>query len=89
MADFAETTTRLASGELLQELPLRKFADLPGSSMGDAIAALDRAPDAPLYRRAWPADTYERVRADTFHIGGWYDIFTGGDSTSGRASMSR
>lgn len=78
MADFGETTTRLASGELLGELPLRRLADLPGSLMGDAIAAMERPLDAPLYRRAWPADSYERIRADTFHIGGWYDIFTAG-----------
>ena len=31
--------------------------------------------DTPLYRRPWPDDTYERVHADTFHIGGWYDFF--------------
>ena len=45
--------------------------------MGEVIAAMDRPPDAPLNRRPWPADTYDRS-ADTFHIGGWYDIFTQG-----------
>lgn len=39
---------------------------------------MDRPPDAPVNRRPWPADMYEVVRADTFHIGGWYDIFTRG-----------
>ena len=34
------------------------------------IAAMDRPPDAPLSRRPWPADTYDLVSADTFHIGG-------------------
>jgi hypothetical protein len=46
--------------------------------MGEVIAAMDRPPDAALNRRPWPADTYEVIRADTFHIGGWYDIFTRG-----------
>ncbi len=44
--------------------------------MGPVVAAMANRPDAPLYRRPWPNDIYERVRADTFHIGGWYDIFT-------------
>ena len=34
MADFGATTARLASGELLDLLPLRQLADLPGSLMG-------------------------------------------------------
>ena len=46
--------------------------------MGEVIAAMDRPPDAPLNRRPWPADTYDLVSADTFHIGGWYDIFLRG-----------
>jgi uncharacterized protein len=75
---LAETTARLASGELFDLLPLRQLGDLPGSMMGEVIAAMDRPPDAALNRRPWPADTYEVVRADTFHIGGWYDIFTRG-----------
>lgn len=78
MAGFAATTARLASGQLLAHLPLRELADLPGSMMGDVIAAMRRPLDAPLYQRPWPADTYARVQADTFHIGGWYDIFTPG-----------
>ena len=75
---LAETTARLASGELFDLLPLRQLGDLPGSVMGEVIAAMDRPPDAPLNRRPWPADTYELVSADTFHIGGWYDIFLSG-----------
>ena len=75
---LAETTAQLASGELFDLLPLRQLGDLPGSMMGEVIAAMDRPPDAPLNRRLWPADMYEAVRADTFHIGGWYDIFTRG-----------
>jgi putative CocE/NonD family hydrolase len=75
---LAETTAQLASGELFDLLPLRQLGDLPGSMMGEVIAAMDRPPDAPLNRRPWPADMYEAVRADTFHIGGWYDIFTRG-----------
>jgi putative CocE/NonD family hydrolase len=78
MAEFGVTTARLASGELLDLLPLRQIADLPGSMMGSVVAAMSGPLDAPLYRRPWPADTYERVHADTFHIGGWYDIFTPG-----------
>src|SRR4051794_11969854 len=81
MAEFGPTTARLASGELLETLPLRRLADLPGSAMGDVIDAMSRPLDAPLYRRPWPADTYDRVNADTFHIGGWYDIFTPGTLT--------
>src|SRR4051794_25215802 len=81
MAEFGPTTARLASGELLETLPLRRLADLPGSAMGDVIAAMSRPLDAPLYRPPWPADTYDRVNADTFHIGGWYDIFTPGTLT--------
>jgi uncharacterized protein len=77
-AAFGATSARLASGELLAHLPLRELADLPGSAMGDVVAAMRRPPDAPLYQRPWPTDTYERVHADTFHIGGWYDIFTPG-----------
>ena len=75
---LAETTARLASGELFDLLPLRQLGDLPGSVLGEVIAAMDRPPDAPLNRRPWPSDTYDVVRADTFHIGGWYDIFTKG-----------
>jgi len=78
MAEFGRTTARLASGELFEMLPLRELAGLPGGMMGDVIAAMSRPLDAPLYRRPWPSDTYDRVRADTFHIGGWYDIFTPG-----------
>ena len=73
---LAETTAQLASGELFDLLPLRQLGDLPGSVMGEVIAAMDRPPDAPLSRRPWPADTYDFVSADTFHIGGWYDIFS-------------
>ena len=75
---LAETTAQLASGELFDLLPLRQLGDLPGSTMGEVIAAMDQPPDAPLNRRPWPADMYEVVRADTFHIGGWYDIFLRG-----------
>jgi putative CocE/NonD family hydrolase len=78
MAEFSATTARLASGELLDVLPLRQLAGLPGSMMGSVIDAMSAPLDTPLYRRPWPADTYERVHADTFHIGGWYDIFTPG-----------
>lgn len=46
--------------------------------MEPVVTAMSKPLDAPLYRRPWPDDTYERVRADTFHIGGWYDIFTPG-----------
>jgi uncharacterized protein len=46
--------------------------------MGEVIAAMDRPPGAPLSRRPWPADTYDLVRTDTFHIGGWYYIFLRG-----------
>ena len=58
---LAETTARLASGELFDLLPLRQLGDLPGSVMGEVIAAMDRPPDAPLNRRPWPADTYDLV----------------------------
>jgi putative CocE/NonD family hydrolase len=75
---LAETTARLVSGELFELLPLRALGELPGSAMGVAIAAMDRPPDAPLNRRPWPDDTYDLVVVDTFHIGGWYDIFTRG-----------
>jgi putative CocE/NonD family hydrolase len=85
MADYSATAARLASGELLSALPLRRLAELPGSMMGDVITAMDRPLDAPLYRLAWPEDTYERVHADTFHIGGWYDIFTTGTLNQYRA----
>jgi putative CocE/NonD family hydrolase len=78
MAEFGATTARLASGELLDLLPLRQLADLPGSLMAPVIAAIGGPLDTPLYRRPWPDNTYERVHADTFHIGGWYDIFTPG-----------
>lgn len=78
LAALGEVNARLASGELLEVLPLRQLADLPGSMMGSVVAAMGKPLDAPLYRRPWPDDTYERVRADTFHIGGWYDIFTPG-----------
>jgi putative CocE/NonD family hydrolase len=75
---LAETTAQLASGELFDLLPLRQLGDLPGSTMGEVIAAMDQPPDAPLSRRPWPADTYDLVQVDTFHIGGWYDIFLRG-----------
>jgi putative CocE/NonD family hydrolase len=78
LAAFGETSARLTSGALVELLPLRQLADLPGSMMGSVVAAMGNPPDAPLYRRPWPDDIYERVRADTFHIGGWYDIFTPG-----------
>jgi uncharacterized protein len=78
MAEWGDVGARLASGELFEVLPLRQLADLPGSMMGTVVAAMGKPLDAPLYRRPWPDDTYERVRADTFHIGGWYDIFTPG-----------
>jgi putative CocE/NonD family hydrolase len=78
MAELGQVSAGLAAGELLDALPLRQLADLPGSAMGPVIAAMAKPPDAPLYRRPWPDDLYERVRADTFHIGGWYDIFTPG-----------
>jgi len=78
LAELGETSARLASGELFEALPLRRLADLPGSTMGPVVEAMSRPPDAPLYRRPWPDDLYERVRAETFHIGGWYDIFTPG-----------
>jgi uncharacterized protein len=78
MAEYGATTARLASGELLEVLPLRKLADLPGSMTGSALAAMGRPLDAPLSQRPWPADMYELVHADTFHIGGWYDIFLRG-----------
>ncbi len=78
MTEYGATTARLASGELLELLPLRQLAKLPGSMMGSVIDAMSAPLDAPLYRTPWPVDTYERVHADTFHIGGWYDIFTPG-----------
>lgn len=78
MAEFEAVAARLATGELLQSLPLRALADLRGSMMGEVIAAMDRPLDAPLDDRPWPPDLYERIDADTFHIGGWYDIFTMG-----------
>jgi len=78
LAEWGAASGRLASGELFDVLPLRRLADLPGSMMGSVVAAMGHPLDAPLYRRPWPEDTYERVRADTFHIGGWYDIFTPG-----------
>jgi uncharacterized protein len=78
MAQFGATTARLASGELLDVLPLRQLAGLPGSMMGPVIDAMSAPLDAPLYRRPWPTDTYDRVHADTFHIGGWYDMFAPG-----------
>ncbi|MGK5112233.1 CocE/NonD family hydrolase [Geodermatophilus sp. CPCC 205506] len=81
MAEFGRTTARLASGELFRLLPLHQLAALPGSMMGDVIAAMSRPLDAALHRRPWPTDTYERVHADTFHVGGWYDIFTPGTLT--------
>ena len=46
--------------------------------IGTALAAMARPLDAPLYRRPWPPDLYSRIQADTFHIGGWYDIFLAG-----------
>jgi putative CocE/NonD family hydrolase len=78
MAEYGAATARLASGELFATLPLRRLADLPGGMMAEAIAGMRRPLDAPRYRRPWPPDPYARVHADTFHIGGWYDIFTGG-----------
>jgi putative CocE/NonD family hydrolase len=78
MAEYGAATARLASGELFATLPLRRLADLPGGMMADAIAGMRRPLDAPRYGRPWPSDPYARVHADTFHIGGWYDIFTGG-----------
>ena len=91
MAEFGATTARLASGELLDLLPLRQLADLPGSLMAPVIAAMGGPLDTPLYRRPWPDNTYERVHADTFHIGGWYDIFTPGtlEPVRGDARRSR
>jgi putative CocE/NonD family hydrolase len=85
MAEYADTSGRLASGELLSAVPLRRLADLAGSMMGDVIAAMDQPLDAPLYQRPWPADMYERVQADTFQIGGWYDIFLTGTLNQYRA----
>ena len=78
LAESGETSARLASGELFEVLPLRRLAELPGSMMGAAVAAMGNPLDAPLYGRPWPDDIYERVGADTFHIGGWFDIFTPG-----------
>ncbi len=75
---LAETTARLTRGELFDLRPLRALAELPGSWMADPIAAMDRPPDAPLNRTSWPADAYDLIAADTFHIGGWYDIFLRG-----------
>src|SRR3954462_2160370 len=72
MADFGSTTARVGSGEPLEVPPLRRLQDLPGSMMGDVVEAMSRPLDAPLYQRPWPSDTYERVRADSFHVGGWY-----------------
>jgi putative CocE/NonD family hydrolase len=81
LAELGGTSARLASGELFEVLPLRRLADLPGSMMGTVLRAMGDPLDAPLYRRPWPDDIYERVHADTFHIGGWYDIFTPGTLT--------
>jgi putative CocE/NonD family hydrolase len=78
MAEYGGTTAKLASGELYGVLPLRTIAELPGSMIGSALAAMGRPLDAPLSRRPWPSDLYERVQADSFHIGGWYDIFLAG-----------
>jgi putative CocE/NonD family hydrolase len=78
MAEYGETTAKLASGELYGVLPLRVLGDLPGGMIGTALAAMGRPLDAPLYRRPWPPDLYSRIQADTFHIGGWYDIFLAG-----------
>ena len=50
MAEFGATTARLASGELLDLLPLRQLAELPGSLMGAVIAAMGSPLDTPLYR---------------------------------------
>jgi uncharacterized protein len=85
MADYADTSSRLASGELLCTLPLRRLADLPGSVMGDVITTMDQPLDAALFQRPWPADMYQRVQADTFQIGGWYDIFLAGTLNQYRA----
>ena len=90
---LAVTTARLSSGELFGLLPLRQLGELPGSMMGRVIAAMKRPPDAPLIRRPWPVDTYDAVQADTFHVGGWYDIFLRGtldqyQATAAAASRS-
>src|SRR4051794_28846233 len=75
MSDYAGVCVRMSTGELLEALPLTLLATLPGSTMAAVIEAMNAPFDSPLYAKPWPADMYDRVHADTFHIGGWYDIF--------------
>ena len=44
--------------------------------MGPAVAAMAGRPTPRCTDVPGRTDLYERVQADTFHIGGWYDIFT-------------
>ena len=95
LAQYAQTTARLVSGELTDQLPLRRLRDLPGGMMAPVIDAMDQPAHAPLDQRAgdrvrqrgeWPAD-YSRITTDTFHLGGWYDIFLAGTLAQYRAMV--
>ena len=67
---MARTHDRPArSGELMTCSRSADCADLPGGE-GAGDRRHEQPSRRPLYRRPWPDDTYERIHADTFHLGG-------------------